>query len=144
MKACFKCGRCLALTEFYKHPMMEDGHLGKCKDCTKRDAVLHYRAKADNPEWLAKERARGRDKYARYKYKPIGKRRAHNLVNSAVRFGRLAKPDWCRLCWTQGGKIEGHHEDYSKPLEVVWLCRSCHGLTKRKHRMVPIGNRAVA
>ena len=37
MKTCFKCGACKPLVEFYKHPKMVDGHLGKCKCCTKAD-----------------------------------------------------------------------------------------------------------
>ena len=37
VKECFKCHRTLPITEFYKHPATSDGHLGKCKECTKRD-----------------------------------------------------------------------------------------------------------
>ena len=36
-KVCFKCGESQLLTEFYKHAGMADGHLGKCKGCTKKD-----------------------------------------------------------------------------------------------------------
>lgn len=36
----------------------------------------------------------------------------------------LPKP--CELCNTPEG-VEMHHTDYSKPLEVHWLCRACHG-----------------
>ena len=41
-KVCFKCGRELPLYSFYKHPQMGDGHLNKCKDCTKADASRDY------------------------------------------------------------------------------------------------------
>ena len=48
---------------------------------------------------------------------------AHNLKNRAVQVGKL-KPLPCTICGEE--KSYGHHEDYNKPLEVVWLCHRCH------------------
>jgi len=50
---------------------------------------------------------------------------APTMVNNAVRLGLLSKPRWCSNCGS-GRFVEGHHEDYNKPLSVRWLCRSCH------------------
>jgi len=51
--------------------------------------------------------------------------KARELLNGAVRSKKIIKPDHCSLCG-KGGKVDGHHEDYSRPLDVIWLCRACH------------------
>jgi hypothetical protein len=55
------------------------------------------------------------------------KRKARLLIYTELRSGRLKKPDICSIkdsnCY---GSIDGHHDDYSKPLEVRWLCTSHH------------------
>ena len=42
------------------------------------------------------------------------------------------KPSICSKCGAEG-RIEAHHADYNKPLEVVWLCRIHH---VEAHRVV--------
>lgn len=51
---------------------------------------------------------------------------AQQSCNRAIKSGKLNKPDRCERCG-DGGKIIGHHHNYSKPLDVLWLCCSCHG-----------------
>lgn len=50
------------------------------------------------------------------------KRLAKDAVNNAIRSGKLVK----ELCWCGSSKVQGHHEDYNKPLEVIWLCIKHH------------------
>jgi methylphosphotriester-DNA--protein-cysteine methyltransferase len=54
------------------------------------------------------------------------KRTAHNTLYKAVKKGEVYKPSSCSAC-NKKGIIHGHHEDYNKPLDVVWLCPLCHG-----------------
>jgi hypothetical protein len=51
------------------------------------------------------------------------------MFNAALRSGEIVRGDACEACGGTGGKraLDGHHDDYTKPLDVRWLCRSCHG-----------------
>lgn len=49
-------------------------------------------------------------------------------VDARVKASRAAKKGILTKtpCACGSTATEGHHEDYSKPLEVVWMCRQCH------------------
>lgn len=53
------------------------------------------------------------------------KRSAHDRAMYAVKTGKLVRPSSCEKCCVVC-KPHAHHEDYSKPLDVVWLCAKCH------------------
>lgn len=58
---------------------------------------------------------------------------ARRVVEAAIKAGVLMKPEACSSCGKKDRRIEAHHEDHTKPLEVTWLCVSCH--RKRDYEM---------
>jgi hypothetical protein len=136
-KQCFKCGDVKPLDAFYKHPMMPDGHLNKCAECTKSDAranraarIEYYRAydrmRAKEPHRV-KERVERAKAHPRPRPEPDPVKRAARIaLGNAVRDGLVKKPPECEVCAVCDDSLHGHHEDYSKPLEVIWVCTACH------------------
>lgn len=127
MKTCFRCGRSLPISEFYVHPQMADGHLNKCKDCTKAD-TRRRRTETPGNDLLTRLRA--------CKKNP-SKKNAYMAVDAAIRSGVLARPSFCSGCGCPDTehRIEAHHYDYSKPLDVIWLCTPCHSRMDAQKRV---------
>lgn len=95
-KVCFKCQKEKLLSEFYKHAEMGDGHLNKCKYCTRRDTKDDYYRKRSDEDWREAEKLRQRNKYQRLNYKEKQK-------------------EWNRIRpWTQSGKYKGLCKKYRK------------------------------
>jgi len=125
-KRCFKCEKEKPIHEFYQHQHMADGHLNKCKECTRKDIkgyrlnrINYYREYDRNRgsrqslSYLRKYRKENPEKYA-----------AHIILNNKLASGIIEKEP-CEKCGSTKN-IHGHHKDYSKPLDVNWLCCPCH------------------
>jgi hypothetical protein len=70
---------------------------------------------------------------------------AYNRVARAIRRGELVRPETCSRCGGRGkGPIEAHHEDHQKPLDVEWLCSSCHRYADAAKRWREDGGRFMA
>lgn len=76
-------------------------------------------------EWRQKNPEKFRAYVRRWQKIHSEKHNAHQRVHRAVEDGVLKRPEYCESC-RKKCKPEGHHEDYSRPLEVIWLCRVCH------------------
>lgn len=139
MKTCFKCGVEKERTEFYRHPQMGDGLLGKCKDCTKRDMHIDRQTKPRVREY---DRQRSSQPHRVALRKRVSEawamahpewRRAQQAANNAMRTGKLQRPSLCEMCLLPK-KLQKHHHDYSKPLFVMWLCKPCHAIADQVRR----------
>ena len=120
---CKRCGEVKPADAFYASDK------GRCKECVKErvrrrrrtnPSVQEYdRARAKRPE--RKEHARAITRKWRAE-NPAGYA-AHSAVSNALRDGRLVRSP-CLFCESE--HVHAHHRDYSKPLEVIWLCPKCH------------------
>lgn len=147
-KQCFKCKELKPLSEYYVHKQMTDGHLNKCKECTKKDVKVgtipricmecgkHFMAVATE----VKRRGGGAKVCSRecyYKYQPkmleekfSGMKMTYGSVHIWVK-RKLGKPMKCSSCGTDDkntlydwSNISG---EYRRDLSD-WqrLCRKCH------------------
>ena len=133
IKKCFKCLCEKPLEAFYKHSMMADGHLNKCKECTKNDVAKHKQENLEKVRQYDKMRASMPHRISKtaqvvkeYRKTFPERAKANAMVAYALRNGKLSRGS-CVVC---GAKAVAHHPDYSKPLDVVWLCQPHH---KQEH-----------
>ncbi len=120
MKTCKRCDIPKPLDEFYVHFAMADGHLNFCKECVK-ERIRQRRATVDLRE----------DEKRRYERKKrTGRAQAQWAVNKAKNRGTLC-PEPCEACGES--RAQAHHDDYSRPLDVRWLCTTHHGIEHRIH-----------
>lgn len=80
------------------------------------------------------EHADDRREYLReYRIAHPERMRAQGIVNTRISRGKLTKPMACEVCG-KVGRVEAHHADYSKPLDVMWVCKKCHYILDKKRR----------
>ena len=126
MKTCFKCGALKALGDFYAHAKMADGHLNKCKSCTKADTRAYTLENSERMKAWRLKSARSPsavEKKAAWHAKNPEARRAHAMVHKAVNRGALLRLP-CEICGASD--VEAHHPHYGAPLLVTWLCKHHH------------------
>lgn len=130
MKICFKCKRLLDMGSFYKHKKMKDGHLNKCKECARRDVLLHREENIEKIRRYDRERASSpKRRLASFLY--LKKYREENPNRDRV-YSKLARAVKCGVvqklpCFVCGNELsEAHHPSYDLPLDVVWLCAVHH------------------
>jgi hypothetical protein len=116
-KYCPNCAYCIPVEEFHKDSSRYDGLSRQCK------YHANKRFRKASGSLLYKDR---KAKAMRgYRKRNPEKSRARDILTQAVGRGKLTRPNVCSKCNVQCIP-QGHHPDYSKPLEVIWLCVDCH------------------
>lgn len=116
-----------------------------CKICVAARRAEYYlrnkeiiknkvRAYQDKPKAIAKRKKRVKKYYDKGYYLWPEKYQARAAISKALSRGKISKPNKCEDCSTSG-RIEAHHDDYSKRLEVRWLCVACHKHCHRVNRV---------
>lgn len=110
-----------------------------CLDCK----VCHCAIKREmrkSGKWLKTERNKNVSEQQREKvkqkrladrqninYKEFQKKkfRAQDAARRAIKKGVISRSETCHSCGKEK-KTDAHHDDYDRPLDVIFLCRSCH------------------
>ncbi len=108
-KRCTVCKEVKPIEEYNKDDRDKSGIRSQCKKC---------------------QYAVQKSRYQREHYKPAAKDKARDAFVA----GKIQKPLFCEICGRKG-KLEKHHPDYNKPLEVVWVDRACHSQLHRSHKI---------
>lgn len=130
VKICSECYETKLSTDFYKSAINKDGLCGQCKIChnkkvnqsRKNKKLLSFKQIAPHKKfWLQENKL---------------KTKAHREVGYAIQTGKLVRQP-CERCGTTE-HVVAHHEDYSKSLDVVWLCKHHH---KERHMEIDRENK---
>lgn len=117
MKQCGRCKEVKIFGDFNKDKYSKSGYRSQCKECMTKERMAlrdHYKQWRDSDEkklWYSEYR---KSRYQKDKLKV----KARNAARSLERMP-------CEKCGSSD-TVHAHHDDYSKPLDVRWLCPQHH------------------
>jgi ribosomal protein S27AE len=143
MVKCCKCKELKPEESFYKDRTQKTGRGSYCKDCFR--AYNSEKTKKDRDKYIEKSRnyrERNKniisEKQKIYQANNREKIIAHGLVRRALEKGTIIKKELCEKCGEPS--VLSHHEDYSKPLDIMWLCLRCHQILHCDKKSQPISH----
>ena len=145
-----KCGTCKKVKKvslFTKNKSSKDGYKYNCIKCCKivfRKWMLEKHSDEEYMQKLSRKKCESINtilnkkdenfklkiylRTVKFKKNNPEKCRSWWIVNNAVRYGKISKQP-CEVCGSV--RVEAHHEDYSKPLLIKWLCHRHHMFLSR-------------
>lgn len=123
MKTCSICKEAKDESQFFKDRHTKSGLDHRCKTCS-INRVKNSKSKEKNRQYSSTHRKKFPNKV-----------QARNKIHYHVKAGNIIRPDSCETCGTHC-KPHAHHCDYSKPFEVMWLCKPCHSEWHRNNEAI--------
>lgn len=138
-KTCTKCGMVKVLSLFKRDNAKKDGSSQPCRECGKKARLQRYYTRHEHflkarRVYSQNHKKRQLEKTLESKKRYPEKEKARWMLREAVKRGKLERLP-CEICKVPNA--QGHHEDYSKPLDVIWLCQTHHG---ERHRTKSYGH----
>jgi hypothetical protein len=137
-RPCRKCKELRGFAEFALDKRTKDGLSGFCRKCANRAATNwaknnKSRVRQIRAEWRRRNPDAVRQETIQTRTKNPEGYRARYITNYAKRAGRIEQKP-CQVC----GEVnsQAHHPDYSKPLDVIWLCPEHHAQAHRDLRLM--------
>lgn len=104
---------------------LERGRLSRCKRCLEDPAHIRKVQKEWRDRHPEKVRAMNKAGYKKWIATNKKKQRVERFFRKYCKQNGIVRPTDCSQCGSTL-KIEAHHPDYDKPLDVVYLCHVCH------------------
>ena len=108
----------------------------------KTDRTRNAERVRTDPEFRKYRRTKTKESYNKFREKRLELARKHRTTKqtmarkkaaSAMKRGKIIKPKYCERCNRPNDNLFKHHKDYSKPLDIIFLCALCHGIERQKH-----------
>lgn len=133
MKKCNKCLKEKSWDKFYKNRSRKDGFENACKECERNRKRGSKGLKEYMKNYRQTHKAELREGWKKWRKANMPQFRANLRVADAIRRGKLVRGN-CEICKLPNA--EAHHEDYSKPLMIRWLCKQHHVEVKWNNQQI--------
>ncbi len=130
-KQCSKCHQVKVFDDFYNNAKNKNGKHSACKDCYYKYYSKTESHKASIRLWNKTHKDSVYKAADAWKARNPEKDAAEKILRRQVALGNILKKT-CYKC--SATRTHAHHEDYTKPLDVIWCCAFHHKEIHRNKR----------
>lgn len=140
MKTCAGCNQVKPDLDFRTRAAAPHLLQSLCKCCESEKARAYKKTRAgansqSTAEAAYKRSPKGKEAIKRSKQAQRERNPDRLAARSALRHalvaGKVRKWPVCAMPCCQETRVQAHHADYSRPLDVVWLCKAHHSAAHR-------------